>query len=123
APFDCAVASFAIQSNAIAADSGIALMCANTSFFGWACANAGARPVARMPAMPAPARRSVRRLNETRLVGADMGVLQSWFFCCGLAAGPGEDRPVRRQAYSMAGGWMAGGLAGLSGGLALFSWA
>jgi hypothetical protein len=48
-------------------------MCANTSFFGALCANAGARPVARMPATPAPTRSSVRRFSETRLVGADMG--------------------------------------------------
>ena len=55
APFERAVSSFAIQSKATAADSGTALMCAKTSFFGWVWAKAGARPVARMPAMPPPA--------------------------------------------------------------------
>src|SRR6202795_1783856 len=95
APLDCAVASLAIQSNATAADSGIALMWANTSFFGALCAKAGARPVARMPAMPAPARSSVRRFNETRLVGADMGFLRSLVFYDGIVA-------VRRKAYSIA---------------------
>ena len=44
--------SAACQSNATAPDSGIALMCAITSFLLWARANVGARPVARMPAMP-----------------------------------------------------------------------
>src|SRR6267378_2817972 len=103
APLDCAVASFAIQSNATAADSGIALICANTSFFGWACANAGARPVARMPAMPAPARRSVRRFNETRLVGADMGNPPKLAFFVAVQR-PDRGRPaVRREAYRIAG--------------------
>ena len=69
APFDCAVTSFAIQSNATAADSGTALMCANTSFFGWVCAKAGARPVARMPAMPAPLASRARRVNVMRVMG------------------------------------------------------
>jgi hypothetical protein len=87
------VASFAIQSNATAADSGIALMCANTSFFGELCANAGARPVARMPAMPAPARNSVRRLNEKRLVGAGIGDPPKLVFFC-LLAWPGMERPA-----------------------------
>src|ERR1700730_5944604 len=96
APFDCAVACFAIQSNATAADSGIALMCANTSFVGWACAKAGARPVARLPAMPAPARSSVRRLNETRLVGAAMGFLRSLVFYGRFVGG-------RLKAYGIAG--------------------
>src|SRR6266567_5280213 len=108
APFDCAFTSFAIQSNATAADSGIALICANTSFFGWACANAGARPVARMPAMPAPARRSARRLNETRLVGADMGSPPKPAFLLRSDRRAGRPGPVRRQAYSMAGGLPVG---------------
>src|SRR4051812_24873230 len=73
APLDCAVTSLAIQSKATAADSGIALMWAKTSFFGWACAKAGARAVARMPAKPVPTRNSVRRLSKTRLAGADIG--------------------------------------------------
>src|SRR5438445_11910175 len=108
APFDRAVASFAIQSNATAADSGIALMCANTSFFGWTCANAGARPVARMPAMPAPARSSMRRFNETQLLGADMGILQNWLFLLRSSGRTREDQAVRRQAYSIEGGLPAG---------------
>jgi hypothetical protein len=40
--------------------------------------------------MPAPARNSVRRLNETRLVGADMGnPPRLAFFVCRRAAGQG----------------------------------
>src|ERR1700688_5181379 len=101
APFDRAVNSFAIQSNATAADSGTALMWAKTSFFGWVCAKTGARPVARMPAMPAPARRSVRRLSETRLLGADMGFLQALLFL--LRSGGRGGQSVRRQAYMIAG--------------------
>src|SRR5882672_4604473 len=104
APLDCAVTSFAIQSNAIAADSGIALMWAKTSFFGWVCAKAGARPVARMPAMPAPARSSVRRLSGMRLVGADMGFLQKLAFLFAVQQpDKAADRPVQRQAYRIAG--------------------
>src|SRR5260370_22784709 len=111
APFDCAVASFAIQSNATAADSGIALICANTSFFGWACANAGARPVARMPAMPAPARRSARRLNETRLVGADMGSPPKLAFFVAVRP-PGREAGASPAASLQHGGRGAGGGAG-----------
>src|ERR1700733_10935981 len=90
APFDCAVTSFAIQSKATAADSGIALIWAKTSFFGWACAKAGARPVARMPARPVPARSSVRRLSKTRLAGADIGRPPKLAFCCGSGAPVGR---------------------------------
>src|SRR5664279_1909991 len=83
APLDCAFTSLAIQSNATAADSGMALMWAKTSFFGEPCAKAGARPVARIPAIPAPARSSVRRLSETRhetrLFAAVMSFLQMFF--------------------------------------------
>src|ERR1700692_729427 len=103
APLDCAVASLAIQSNATAADSGIAVMWADTTFFCALLANAGARPVARMPAMPAPARSSVRRFNETRLVGADLGDPPKLAFLLRSSGRAGEDRPVRRQAYSIAG--------------------
>jgi hypothetical protein len=43
--------------------------------------------VARMPAMPAPARSSVRRLSRMRLAGADMGDPPKLaFFVCGKAA-------------------------------------
>src|SRR4051812_32543199 len=69
APFERAFTSLAIHSKLIAADSGAALTCANTSFFGCACAKAGARPVARMPAMPAEAVSSVRRVNLVRVMG------------------------------------------------------
>src|SRR5260370_9657511 len=106
APFDCAVNSFDIQSNATAADSGTALMWAKTSFFGWVCAKAGARPVARMPAMPAPARRSVRRFSETRLLGADMGFLQALRFFVAVRR-PG--RPVSAAASLQDSGRLARG--------------
>jgi hypothetical protein len=54
-----------------------------------------------MPAMPAPARNSVRRLNEKRLVGAGIGDPPKLaFFVSGLRTGMAR-RPVRRQAYSM----------------------
>jgi hypothetical protein len=64
-----AFTSFAIHSKLIAADSGAALTCAKTSFFGWACAKAGGRPVARMPAMPAEAVSNVRRVSLVRVMG------------------------------------------------------
>ncbi len=51
-PFDCFFTSPAIQSKATAADSGTALICAKTSFLASARAKLGARPLARMPAMP-----------------------------------------------------------------------
>src|SRR5476651_1139779 len=66
-PFDCFLTSPAIQSKAMAADSGTALMCAKTSFLAWACAKVGARPEARMPAMP-PFTSVRRRMNRFRLL-------------------------------------------------------
>jgi hypothetical protein len=42
-----------------------------------------------MPAMPAPARSSVRRLSETLLVRAVMGSSNTGFFVFGVAAGQG----------------------------------
>src|SRR4051794_508756 len=80
APFDRAFTSFAIHSKLIAADSGAALTCANTSFFGWVCAMAGARPLARMPAMPALLASKARRESGK----GGLGVLRSGFLA-GLA--------------------------------------
>src|SRR5882724_7150179 len=57
--------SAACQSKAIAADSGTALRCAMTSFLGSARAKPGARPLARMPAMPPFTR--LRRRMDARL--------------------------------------------------------
>src|SRR4051794_41226458 len=88
APFERAFTSLAIHSKLTAADSGAALTWAKTSFFGAVCAKAGARPVARMPAMPAPARRSVRRLNGKRLVGAVMGYPPARFLFLDAARQP-----------------------------------
>src|SRR5262249_45058663 len=53
--------SLVIHSNATAADSGGGTMCAHRSFLGAACAKTGARPVARMPARPAPVCNMLRR--------------------------------------------------------------
>src|SRR5437660_83943 len=69
APFDRVFTSFAIHSKLIAADSGAALTCANTSFFGWVCAIAGERPLARMPAMPALLASKARRESVKRVMG------------------------------------------------------
>src|SRR6185437_1567405 len=60
-PLERFVTSLANQSKATAALSGTALTCANTSFFGAACAKAGARPRARMPARPPAPLRIARR--------------------------------------------------------------
>src|SRR5258707_3301824 len=57
--------SFACQSKAMAADSGTALRCAITSFLASARAKLGARPLARMPAIPPLTR--LRRRMEDRL--------------------------------------------------------
>src|SRR4051794_10249123 len=69
APLERAFTSLAIHSKLIAADSGAALTCAKTSFFGCAWAKAGGRPAARMPAMPAEAVSSVRRGSLGRVMG------------------------------------------------------
>ena len=66
-PFDCFFTSPAIQSKATAADSGTALMCAKTSFLASARAKVGARPVARIVAMP-PVTSVRRRTDRFRLL-------------------------------------------------------
>src|ERR1700694_6162003 len=62
APVERLLTSSAIQLNATAADSGEGLMWAKMSFLAAVWANAGARPVARMPASPAAPAKNPRRL-------------------------------------------------------------
>ena len=66
APFVRFVTSWANQSNATAADSGFGLRWAKTSFFAAVWAKAGARPVARIPAIPV--RAAALTMTSRRLV-------------------------------------------------------
>ena len=63
--FDARQVSLAVV--ATAPDSGYGLTAANCIFFGVACANAGARPVAKMPARPLADRNSERRAEIMRI--------------------------------------------------------
>src|SRR6516165_1938192 len=65
APLARSLSSLVIHSQATAADSGGGTMCAHRSFLGAACAKTGARPVARMPARPAPVCNTLRRVIGT----------------------------------------------------------
>ena len=67
-------------------------MCANTSFFGWVCAKAGARPVARMPAMPALACNRPRRVIAVLVFPMVMRFLRVSTFAPGYCFLPVRDR-------------------------------
>src|SRR6185295_11365461 len=101
APLERALTSFAIHSKLIAADSDDALMCAKTSFLGAVCAKAGARLVARMPAMPAPARSSVRRLND--FVRVIISILPICSLQAQQASWPGRIQNAAGEASGLAG--------------------